>query len=91
MKIEIDQQSGFCFGVEKVIKTAEDILKEEGKVYCLGEIVHNQREMERLMSLGLITIDYETYRNMKNEKNRGTGGYFRKRKTCRSYWIERSD
>jgi len=68
MKIEIDQQSGFCFGVEKVIKTAEDILKEEGKVYCLGEIVHNQREMERLMSLGLATIDYETYRNMKNCK-----------------------
>ena len=68
MKIEIDQQSGFCFGVEKVIKTAEDILKEEGKVYCLGEIVHNQREMERLMSLGLVTIDYETYRNKKNCK-----------------------
>ncbi len=68
MKIEIDQQSGFCFGVEKVIKIAEDILKEEGKVYCLGEIVHNQREMERLMSLGLVTIDYETYRNMKNCK-----------------------
>jgi len=68
MKIEIDQQSGFCFGVEKVIKTAEDILKEEGKIYCLGEIVHNQREMERLMSLGLVTIDYETYRNMKNCK-----------------------
>jgi len=68
MKIEIDQQSGFCFGVEKVIKTAEDILKEDGKIYCLGEIVHNQREMERLMSLGLVTIDYETYRNMKNCK-----------------------
>ena len=68
MKIEIDQQSGFCFGVEKVIKTAEDILKKEGKIYCLGEIVHNQREMERLMSLGLVTIDYETYRNMKNCK-----------------------
>lgn len=68
MKIEIDQQSGFCFGVEKVIKIAEDILKEEGKVYCLGEIVHNQREMERLVSLGLVTIDYETYRNMKNCK-----------------------
>lgn len=68
MKIEIDQQSGFCFGVEKVIKIAEDILKKEGKVYCLGEIVHNQREMERLVSLGLATIDYETYRNMKNCK-----------------------
>ncbi|MBA7591293.1 4-hydroxy-3-methylbut-2-enyl diphosphate reductase [subsurface metagenome] len=68
MKIEIDQQSGFCFGVEKVIKIAEDILKEEGKVYCLGEIVHNQREMERLVSLGLVIIDYETYRNMKNCK-----------------------
>jgi len=68
MKIEIDQQSGFCFGVEKVIKTAEEILKKEGKVYCLGEIVHNQREMERLMSLGLVTIDNETYRNMKNCK-----------------------
>ena len=68
MRIEIDQQSGFCFGVEKVIKIAEDILKEEGKVYCLGEIVHNQREMERLMSLGLVTIDFETYRNIKNCK-----------------------
>lgn len=68
MKIEIDQRSGFCFGVEKVIKIAEDILKKEGKVYCLGEIVHNQREMERLISLGLVTIDYETYRNMKNCK-----------------------
>jgi len=68
MKIEIDQESGFCFGVEEVIKTAEDILKKEGNLYCLGEIVHNQREMERLMSLGLVTIDYETYRNMKNCK-----------------------
>ena len=68
MKIEIDHQSGFCFGVEEVIKTAEDILKKEGNVYCLGEIVHNHREMERLMSLGLATIDYETYRNIKNCK-----------------------
>lgn len=68
MKVEIDKLSGFCFGVEEAITTAENILKQEGKVYCLGDMVHNNREMERLESLGLSTIDHETFRNMKNSK-----------------------
>lgn len=68
MKVEIDKYSGFCFGVEEAIKIAENILKEEGSVYCLGEMVHNQREMERLGSLGLVTIDHKTFRNLRNTK-----------------------
>lgn len=56
MKITIDPSSGFCFGVDRAIAMAEEMLKEGREIYCLGEIVHNQEEMLRLKSLGLKVI-----------------------------------
>jgi 4-hydroxy-3-methylbut-2-en-1-yl diphosphate reductase len=66
MVVEIDEQSGFCFGVQNAVKIAEDALFKGEKVYSLGPIVHNDMEMERLISLGLITITHEELRNLKN-------------------------
>ena len=57
--IEIDQNSGFCFGVVNAIESAERALKNGIKLYCLGDIVHNSLEMERLRTLGLQTINNE--------------------------------
>ena len=57
-RIEIDKGSGFCFGVTTAIKKAEEELKKGGTLYCLGDIVHNGRECERLKQMGLITIDH---------------------------------
>ena len=57
IKIEIDQNSGFCFGVVKAIDSAERELKNGDILYCLGDIVHNSLEMERLKKLGLQTIN----------------------------------
>lgn len=57
--IEIDNQSGFCFGVVTAIKKAEEELTKSGVLYCLGDIVHNNDEVERLRSKGLITITHE--------------------------------
>ena len=59
MQIEIDNGSGFCFGVTTAIKKAEEELKKGSKLYCLGDIVHNGMEVERLHEAGLITIDHE--------------------------------
>lgn len=59
MQIEIDNGSGFCFGVTTAIKKAEEELEKSGKLYCLGDIVHNGMEVERLHKAGLITIDHE--------------------------------
>ena len=56
MKIEIDPHSGFCFGVVHAIESAERELKNGTKLYCLGDIVHNSLEMERLRRLGLQTV-----------------------------------
>jgi len=57
--IEIDEQSGFCFGVTRAISLAEQELERTGHLYCLGDIVHNSNEVERLMSKGLVTITHE--------------------------------
>ncbi|SCD20943.1 4-hydroxy-3-methylbut-2-enyl diphosphate reductase [Proteiniphilum saccharofermentans] len=65
-KIEIDRQSGCCFGVEKAIIRAEEELKKGGTLYCLGDIVHNNIEVERLEKMGLITINHEQFRELKN-------------------------
>lgn len=65
-KIEIDKGSGFCFGVVKAINKAEEELKKNGTLYCLGDIVHNNIEVERLEKMGLITIDHEQFRKLKN-------------------------
>jgi 4-hydroxy-3-methylbut-2-en-1-yl diphosphate reductase len=64
MNIEIDPDAGFCFGVTRVVNKAEEIIREQGKLYCLGEIVHNQKEIERLEGLGLKTITYEEYQTL---------------------------
>ncbi|MCC8039228.1 MAG: 4-hydroxy-3-methylbut-2-enyl diphosphate reductase [Bacteroidales bacterium] len=58
-KIEIDQGSGFCFGVVTAIRKAEEELDKSGRLYCLGDIVHNSDEVERLRGRGLITITHE--------------------------------
>lgn len=59
MKIEIDEKSGFCFGVVKAITTAEELLRErDGAVWCLGDIVHNRVEVTRLEQQGLRTVTH---------------------------------
>ena len=58
MKIEIDNNSGFCFGVMRATTTAETELTKQQPLYCLGDIVHNGQEVDRLTRLGLITIDH---------------------------------
>lgn len=65
-KIEIDRQSGCCFGVAKAISKAEEELKKGGTLYCLGDIVHNNIEVERLEKMGLITINHEQFKQLKN-------------------------
>ncbi|MDD2327688.1 MAG: 4-hydroxy-3-methylbut-2-enyl diphosphate reductase [bacterium] len=67
-KIEIDRQSGCCFGVAKAITRAEEELKKDGTLYCLGDIVHNSIEVERLERMGMITIDHEQLKKLKNVK-----------------------
>ena len=68
IKIEIDSDSGFCFGVVRVIKLAEKTLDEHGKLFCLGDIVHNNRELDRLKGRGLVVIDYDEFKQLKNCK-----------------------
>ena len=59
LKIEIDNGSGFCFGVTTAIQKAEEELAKGNTLYCLGDIVHNGMECERLRQMGLITIDHQ--------------------------------
>ena len=68
MQIEIDHGSGFCFGVTTAIKKAEEELAKGGKLYCLGDIVHNGMEVERLHHAGLITIDHEEMKSLHGVK-----------------------
>jgi len=67
-KIEIDSKSGFCFGVVNAIKKAEEELAKGNVLYCLGDIVHNNQEVERLEKLGLRTINHEEFARLKNAK-----------------------
>ena len=60
MKVEIDKNSGYCFGVEFAIQMAEDEMANGGKLYCLGDIVHNRMEVERLHRKGLRVIERES-------------------------------
>ena len=64
MVIEIDEGSGFCFGVTRAIGKAEEELGNGKKLYCLGDIVHNGKECSRLQQLGLETIDHNTYNTL---------------------------
>ena len=68
MKITIDTYSGFCFGVVYAIEMAEAVLKNEDNLYCLGDIVHNNKEVERLNALGLKIIDHNDFKELKNCK-----------------------
>ncbi len=68
MKITIDNYSGFCFGVVYAIEMAESILKKEDVLYCLGDIVHNDKEVERLNALGLRIIDHSELNNLNDCK-----------------------
>ncbi len=65
MIVTIDENSGFCFGVTTAIETAEREL-QKGTLFCLGDIVHNGQEVERLDKLGLETIDYDDLRTLRN-------------------------
>lgn len=68
LQVNIDKSSGFCFGVVYAIEMAEDILDNEGYLYCLGDIVHNDEEVERLTKRGLKIIDHEVLQDLRNEK-----------------------
>ena len=68
LQIEIDNGSGFCFGVTTAIKKAEEELQKGGTLYCLGDIVHNGMEVERLHARGLVTIDHQQLRRLHNAK-----------------------
>jgi len=68
LNIEIDKKSGFCFGVVKAIAKAEEELAKGDVLYCLGDIVHNGQEVERLTKMGMITIDHEQFARLHNAK-----------------------
>ncbi len=66
--IEIDSESGFCFGVVTAIRKAEEELAESGTIYCLGDIVHNSGEVERLKAKGLVTITHADLAKLRGVK-----------------------
>lgn len=68
LNIEIDKKSGFCFGVVKAIAKAEEELAKGDVLYCLGDIVHNGQEVERLTKMGMITIDHEQFAQLHDAK-----------------------
>ena len=68
MKVEIDKNSGYCFGVEFAIQMAEDEMANGGKLYCLGDIVHNRMEVERLHRKGLRVIERESLSEIRDSK-----------------------
>jgi 4-hydroxy-3-methylbut-2-enyl diphosphate reductase len=68
LHVTIDQDSGFCFGVVYAIDMAEEILAEDGYLYCLGDIVHNDEEVDRLKAQGLRIIEHAELANLRDEK-----------------------
>jgi len=68
LQIEIDNGSGFCFGVTTAIQKAEEELAKGNRLYCLGDIVHNGMECDRLRQMGLVTIDHEQLRELHDVK-----------------------
>ncbi|SFS96869.1 4-hydroxy-3-methylbut-2-enyl diphosphate reductase [Sphingobacterium wenxiniae] len=68
LQVTIDKDSGFCFGVVYAIDMAEEILEEDGYLYCLGDIVHNDEEVARLKARGLRIIGHQDLVSLKNEK-----------------------
>jgi len=68
MIAEIDKKSGFCFGVRNAVEIAEKALQRGDKVYSLGPIVHNDREVERLADLGLASVNHEEFNKLRDCK-----------------------
>jgi len=68
LQVTIDRDSGFCFGVVYAIDMAEEILEQDGYLYCLGDIVHNDEEVERLKAKGLRIIEHKDLAGLSNEK-----------------------
>lgn len=68
LQVTIDKDSGFCFGVVYAIDMAEEILEQDGYLYCLGDIVHNDEEVARLKAKGLRIIGHDQLPALKNEK-----------------------
>ena len=68
LKVEIDNGSGFCFGVTTAIQKAEEELAKGNTLYCLGDIVHNGMECDRLRQMGLVTINHEEMRRLHDVK-----------------------
>jgi len=68
LDVTIDTKSGFCFGVEFAIEIAEEVLRDEGELYCLGDIVHNDMEVKRLEEMGLKIINHKELENMQDVK-----------------------
>ena len=68
LRVEIDQDSGFCFGVVNAIESAEKELLQDDELSCLGDIVHNSQEVKRLQKKGLTTINHEQLRSLKGKK-----------------------
>ena len=68
IKVERDEGSGVCCGVVTAIHKAEEELAKGETLYCLGDIVHNSREVDRLKTMGLITINREEFKQLKNAK-----------------------
>lgn len=68
MRVDIDQHSGYCFGVEFAIQMAEDEMSDGQELYCLGDIVHNAMEVDRLYQKGLRTIDREELQQLRDCK-----------------------
>ncbi|WP_372752602.1 6-phosphofructokinase [Labilibaculum sp.] len=68
MKVEIDPNAGFCFGVVNAIQKAEEILNEENKLFCIGDIVHNNTEVDRLKKLGLQSINHNEFSELSGQK-----------------------
>ncbi|MEQ8582054.1 MAG: 4-hydroxy-3-methylbut-2-enyl diphosphate reductase [Marinoscillum sp.] len=66
LKVHIDENSGFCFGVVYAIEMAEDLLEAEGHLYCLGDIVHNDEEVKRLEAKGLKIISHEELKSLRD-------------------------
>ena len=66
IRVEIDEHSGFCFGVTTAIRKAEEELQKGAPLYCLGDIVHNGMECDRLRELGLIAIDHEQFGQLRD-------------------------
>lgn len=67
MQIEIDDKSGFCFGVQNAIKKVEELTKQGDSVNCLGELLHNHEEIKRLEKMGMRTVDLMELSNTSNQ------------------------